>query len=171
MDSLRLSAELVSPLKARPGAARGAPHEGGEGERHDGEEALGSEGEGEASRGLHRGEHRRRDRDHRGEHLPGVAALDHGRGDQRLAPHPVGSQPLDGHPDLRQLRPAVLEAALAAEEVQACGATALVTAFRAAQALGATRATVLAYTSSGDVTGRTEPGAYTVGYMAAVVYQ
>jgi MEMO1 family protein len=63
-----------------------------------------------------------------------------------------------------------LSAALQAEQVQACGATGLVIAFRAAEMLGAKGARVLAQTTSGDVTGRREPGAYTVGYLAAAIY-
>ncbi len=63
-----------------------------------------------------------------------------------------------------------LERALRAEEVLACGATGLVIAFRAAQQRGARGARVLAYTSSGDVTGRKQSGIYTVGYLAAAVY-
>jgi AmmeMemoRadiSam system protein B len=63
-----------------------------------------------------------------------------------------------------------LTRALVAEQVQACGATGLVAAFRAAETLGAKGATVLAQTTSGDVTGRREPGAYTVGYLAAAIY-
>ncbi|OQA42257.1 MAG: hypothetical protein BWY52_02265 [Chloroflexi bacterium ADurb.Bin325] len=62
-----------------------------------------------------------------------------------------------------------LIAALAREQVQACGASGLVAAFRAAQQLGATAARVLHYTNSGDVTGRRAAGVYTVGYMAAAV--
>jgi AmmeMemoRadiSam system protein B len=60
--------------------------------------------------------------------------------------------------------------ALAAGEVQACGATGLVTVFRAAQRRGARGARVLAYASSGDVTGNKRPGTYTVGYLAAAAY-
>ncbi len=63
-----------------------------------------------------------------------------------------------------------LERALRTEEVQACGATGLVAAFRAAQQRGARGARVLAYASSGDVTGHKQPGIYTVGYLAAAVY-
>jgi hypothetical protein len=63
-----------------------------------------------------------------------------------------------------------LSAALQAERVQACGAVGLVTVLRAAQMLGAQRAQVLAYATSGDVTGNKRPGAYCVGYMAAAAY-
>ena len=63
-----------------------------------------------------------------------------------------------------------LAAALQAEQVQACGAVGLVTVLRAAQKLGARGAQVLAYTSSGDVTGNKRPGTYTVGYLAAAAY-
>ena len=54
---------------------------------------------------------------------------------------------------------------------QACGGTPVVTALLTAQALGANRAKVLHYTNSGDVTGNRRPGSYTVGYMAAAIYQ
>ena len=54
---------------------------------------------------------------------------------------------------------------------QACGGAPVVAALLAAQTLGANRATVLHYTNSGDVTGNRRPGSYTVGYMAAAVYQ
>jgi AmmeMemoRadiSam system protein B len=54
---------------------------------------------------------------------------------------------------------------------QACGGTPVVTALLTAQALGANRARVLHHTNSGDVTGNRRPGSYTVGYMAAAVYQ
>jgi MEMO1 family protein len=63
-----------------------------------------------------------------------------------------------------------LSAALQAEQVQACGAVGLVSVLRAAQLLGARRAQVLAYTTSGDVTGNKRPGTYCVGYMAAAAY-
>ena len=64
-----------------------------------------------------------------------------------------------------------LEAALVEERVQACGATGLVTVLKAARQLGATHIETLAYTASGDVTGDKRPGAYTVGYLAAVAYR
>ncbi len=63
-----------------------------------------------------------------------------------------------------------LATSLHSEEVLACGATGVVVALRAAQMLGARSAHVLAYESSGDVTGDKRPGTYTVGYMAAAVY-
>jgi MEMO1 family protein len=63
-----------------------------------------------------------------------------------------------------------LSAALRAAQVQACGAVGLVTILRAAQKLGAQGAQVLAYATSGDVTGDKQPGTYCVGYMAAAVY-
>lgn len=63
-----------------------------------------------------------------------------------------------------------LDAALRAEQVQACGATGLMVALRTAQQLGARGARVLAYAASGDVTGDRRPGVYTVGYMAAAAY-
>lgn len=64
-----------------------------------------------------------------------------------------------------------LNEALRAGSVQACGATGLVAAFRACQRLAARGAQVLAYASSGDVTGNKRPGVYTVGYLAAAVYR
>jgi AmmeMemoRadiSam system protein B len=54
---------------------------------------------------------------------------------------------------------------------QACGGAPVVAALLTAQALGANRAKVLHHTNSGDVTGNRRPGSYTVGYMAAAVYQ
>jgi AmmeMemoRadiSam system protein B len=63
-----------------------------------------------------------------------------------------------------------LRAALRAGKVQACGAVGLVTILRAAQMLGALGTRVLAYTTSGDVTGDKRPGTYCVGYLAAAAY-
>lgn len=63
-----------------------------------------------------------------------------------------------------------INAALQADQVQACGAVGLLTILRAAQKLGAQAARVLAYTTSGDVTGDKRPGTYCVGYMAAAAY-
>jgi MEMO1 family protein len=63
-----------------------------------------------------------------------------------------------------------LAGALEEEEVQACGATGLIAVLRACQEIGATAARVLAYATSGDVTGDKRPGVYTVGYLAAAVY-
>jgi hypothetical protein len=63
-----------------------------------------------------------------------------------------------------------LARALASGEAQACGGSGLFAALRAAQRRGACGAQVLAYTSSGDVTGNKKPGIYTVGYLAAAVY-
>jgi AmmeMemoRadiSam system protein B len=64
-----------------------------------------------------------------------------------------------------------LAGALAEERVNACGATGLVTALDAARRLGARGVQVLAYATSGDVTGDRRPGTYTVGYMAAAAYR
>jgi len=58
-----------------------------------------------------------------------------------------------------------------AHECRACGDAPIITALLAAQALGADRVRVLHRTNSGDVTGSRGPGQYTVGYMAAGVYQ
>ena len=63
-----------------------------------------------------------------------------------------------------------LAAALATEEVQACGATGMVAVLKAAQKRGARGAQVLTYTCSGDVTGEKAPGVYTVGYLAAAAF-
>jgi len=64
-----------------------------------------------------------------------------------------------------------LARALMEGRCHACGGAPVVTALLTAQALGANRAMVLHYTNSGDVTGNRRPGSYTVGYMAAAVYQ
>jgi MEMO1 family protein len=63
-----------------------------------------------------------------------------------------------------------LTRALVRGEVMACGATGLLAVLRAAQLRGATGARVLHLTNSGDITGDTTPGTYTVGYMAAAAY-
>ena len=63
-----------------------------------------------------------------------------------------------------------LAAALATEQAQACGATGLVAVLEAAQKRGARGVQVLAQTTSGDVTGKKQPGVYTVGYLAAAAY-
>jgi len=62
--------------------------------------------------------------------------------------------------------PESLHAALQKRECEACGAGPLVTTLGAARALGATRARVLHYANSGDVTGETRG---VVGYMAAAL--
>lgn len=64
-----------------------------------------------------------------------------------------------------------LRTALKAGSVQACGAVGLLAAMETCQRLGATGAQVLHYTNSGEVTGDKRPGAYTVGYLAAAIYQ
>lgn len=64
-----------------------------------------------------------------------------------------------------------LARALMEGRCHACGGAPVVTAFLAAQTLGANRAKVLHYTNSGDVTGNRRLGSYTVGYMAAAIYQ
>jgi len=68
--------------------------------------------------------------------------------------------------DIEELARALIEG-----RCHACGGAPVVAALLAAQALGANRAKVLHYTNSGDVTGNRHPGNYTVGYMAAAVYQ
>ncbi|SHE48735.1 hypothetical protein SAMN02745206_00396 [Desulfacinum infernum DSM 9756] len=62
--------------------------------------------------------------------------------------------------------PESLHAALQKRECEACGAGPMVTTLCAARALGATRARVLHYANSGDVTGDTRG---VVGYMAAAL--
>jgi AmmeMemoRadiSam system protein B len=57
--------------------------------------------------------------------------------------------------------------ALVAGRCYACGGAAIVAVMAAARALGAARAQVLRYATSGDVTGDKRPGTYTVGYLAA----
>lgn len=52
-----------------------------------------------------------------------------------------------------------------------CGRIPVYAVLQAAQALGADRTHVLYHTTSGDVTGIQTPGQYTVGYMAAAIYQ
>jgi hypothetical protein len=64
-----------------------------------------------------------------------------------------------------------LARALIEGRCHACGGAPVVTALLTAQALDANRAKVLHYTNSGDVTGNRRPGSYTVGYMAAAIYQ
>jgi AmmeMemoRadiSam system protein B len=64
-----------------------------------------------------------------------------------------------------------LAAALAAGQVQACGAAGLVAVLAAARHRGARGVQVLAQTTSGDVTRNKRPGTYTVGYLAAAVYR
>lgn len=56
-------------------------------------------------------------------------------------------------------------------EPRACGDMAIVTTLMTAQLHGANTIRVLYRTNSGDVTGITTPGQYTVGYMAAGVYK
>lgn len=56
-------------------------------------------------------------------------------------------------------------------EPRACGDMAIVTTLMTAQLRGANTIRVFYRTNSGDVTGVTEPGQYTVGYMAAGVYK
>lgn len=63
-----------------------------------------------------------------------------------------------------------VRAALQAEEVLACGATGVVATLTAAQKLGGRGAQVLAYSTSGDITGQKRPGTYTVGYLAAAIH-
>ena len=64
-----------------------------------------------------------------------------------------------------------LARALIEGRCHACGGAPVVAALLAAQVLGANRAKVLHYTKSAEVTGHRWPGSYTVGYMAAAIYQ
>jgi AmmeMemoRadiSam system protein B len=64
-----------------------------------------------------------------------------------------------------------LAEALRVGRVNACGSAGLMTVLRACRKKGATGAQVLRYAASGDVTGDKRPGTYTVGYLAAAVYQ
>lgn len=54
---------------------------------------------------------------------------------------------------------------------RACGDMAIVTTLMTAQLRGANRVRVFYRTNSGEVTGMTEPGQYTVGYMAAGIFK
>jgi MEMO1 family protein len=56
-------------------------------------------------------------------------------------------------------------------EPRACGDMAIITMLMAARLRGANKVRVLYRTNSGEVTGITESGQYTVGYMAAAVYR
>jgi hypothetical protein len=61
--------------------------------------------------------------------------------------------------------------ALRTGRANACGGAGLYTVLRASELRGARGARVLAYASSGDVTGDRRPGVYTVGYLSAAVYR
>lgn len=63
-----------------------------------------------------------------------------------------------------------LSEALRRGQAQACGATGLLTVLRASIRRAAKGSDVLAYGTSGDVTGDKQPGTYTVGYLAAAVH-
>ena len=52
-----------------------------------------------------------------------------------------------------------------------CGRIPILTVLHAARLLGANAVEVLHHTNSGDVTGQRRAGQYTVGYMAAAIYQ
>lgn len=56
-------------------------------------------------------------------------------------------------------------------EPRACGDMAIVTTLMTAQLRGANKVRVFYRTNSGEITGITEPGQYTVGYMAAGIYR
>jgi AmmeMemoRadiSam system protein B len=52
-----------------------------------------------------------------------------------------------------------------------CGRMPILAVLHASRILGADTVQVLHHTNSGDVTGQRSPGQYTVGYMAAAIYQ
>ena len=64
-----------------------------------------------------------------------------------------------------------LTSLLMAPRCSVCGRIPILTVLHAARALGADAVKVLHHTNSGDVTGQRRAGQYTVGYMAAAVYQ
>jgi AmmeMemoRadiSam system protein B len=64
-----------------------------------------------------------------------------------------------------------LESLLMAPDCSVCGRIPILSAMYAARELGAGSARVLYHTNSGDVTGQRRFGQYTVGYMAAAIYQ
>ncbi len=68
--------------------------------------------------------------------------------------------------DLERLTPLLM-----APRCSVCGRMPILTVLHAARVLGADAVQVLHHTNSGDVTGQRRSGQYTVGYMAAVVYQ
>lgn len=68
--------------------------------------------------------------------------------------------------DLEALTPLLM-----APGCSVCGRMPILVALHAAQALGADTVKVLHHTNSSDVTGDRRPGQYTVGYMAAAIYQ
>jgi len=60
---------------------------------------------------------------------------------------------------------------LMAKDCSVCGRMPILVALYAAKELGADTAQVLHHTNSGDITGQRVSGQYTVGYMAAAIYQ
>ncbi len=64
-----------------------------------------------------------------------------------------------------------LTAALMAPDSTVCGRMPILTVVQAARALGADRVSILHHTNSSEVTGERRRGQYTVGYMAAAIYQ
>ncbi len=70
---------------------------------------------------------------------------------------------------IEQFDLAAMAAVLLDPAYTVCGRAPVLTVSAAAQALGATRAQVLHHTNSGDVTGRTDEGQYTVGYLSAAL--
>ncbi|MFL7809154.1 MAG: AmmeMemoRadiSam system protein B [Anaerolineae bacterium] len=66
---------------------------------------------------------------------------------------------------------AALKMALIAPGSTVCGRMPILAVMHAGRALGADHARVLYHTNSADVTGQRVPGQYTVGYMAAAIFQ
>jgi AmmeMemoRadiSam system protein B len=67
--------------------------------------------------------------------------------------------------DLEALTPLLMT-----RDCSVCGRLPILTALYAAKELGGDKVKVLYRTNSGDITGQRHPGQYTVGYMAAAVY-
>jgi AmmeMemoRadiSam system protein B len=61
--------------------------------------------------------------------------------------------------------------ALSPRDCSVCGRIPVYAVLTAAQRLGADGIRILHHTTSGDVTGMRDAGAYTVGYLAAAVYR
>jgi AmmeMemoRadiSam system protein B len=68
--------------------------------------------------------------------------------------------------DLEALTPLLMD-----PRCSVCGRMPILAALHAGKALAADAVQVLYHTTSGDVTGQRQPGQYTVGYMAAAIYQ
>ncbi len=64
-----------------------------------------------------------------------------------------------------------VKSALSPWDCTVCGRIPVYAMLTAAAALGADAIEILHHTTSGDVTGDRTPGQYTVGYLAAAVYE